>query len=307
MPRDMVGYAGRPPAFCWPNDARLAVNIVLNYEEGSQRNALDGDVDVEHLAEATYVVPEGERNLFMESTDEFGSRVGVWRVLDLLDEYDIRPTVFATAVALQRNPEVTRAFLERGCEIVGHGYRWVPHIGLTREQEREQIRLGVTELEKLTAQKVLGWFTRPPNTVHTRELLAEQGLLYDSGAVNDDIPYYDTVLGRPFLIVPYSLDVNDIKFWKGQFFTGDDFASYGRDSFDTLYAESARTPRMMSVGLHARVMGRPGRIGGLRRLLEHIRGFDDVWIARRDEIARMWATTFPQPGLWNWDGDGAGR
>jgi allantoinase len=299
--RDLVGYANQPPAFHWPGDIGLAVNFVINYEEGGERNPMDGDADLETLVEAKYSVPPGERELFLESSYEYGSRVGIWRILDLFDRHGVAPTIFATALALRRNPAVTEALLKRGCDLVGHGYRWLPHAGMTRDEERANIRDAREELLALTGRRPIGWFTRPPNTVHTRELLAQEGFLYDSGAVNDDLPYYDTVLGRPFLILPYSLDVNDTRFWKSQLFTGRDFEVYARDAFDVLHEESNRTSRMMSVGLHPRIIGRPGRIGGLERFLEHVRQFDDVWIAGRDQIARHWVQTFPRDELWNSD------
>lgn len=294
-PRDFVGYGPNPPDFVWPNGARLAVNFVVNYEEGAERNVLDGDPAHETLVEARYEVPAGERELFAESTFEYGSRVGVWRLLEALDEHGIVPTVFASALALERNTAVTEAIKERGCDVVGHGYRWIPHTGLTAEQERRNIVDCVETLERLTGRAVQGWFTRPPNTVRTRSLLAQAGLVYDAGSVSDDIPYYEAVDGRPFLIVPYSLDVNDTKFYKGQFFTADDFARYAIDCFDTLAGESVRRPRLMSVGLHPRIIGRPARLPGLLRLIEHLSANGDIWIAGRDEIARFWLETFP-PG-----------
>ncbi|GAA2264057.1 allantoinase PuuE [Actinomadura luteofluorescens] len=292
-PRDFVGYGPNPPDFAWPNGARLAVNFVVNYEEGAERNVLDGDPAHETLVEARYEVPAGERELFAESTFEYGSRVGIWRLLETLDEHGIVPTVFASALALERNAAVTEAINARGCDVVGHGYRWIPHTGLSEAQERRNIVDCVETLERLTGRRVQGWFTRPPNTVRTRSLLAQAGLVYDAGSVSDDIPYYEAVDGRPFLIVPYSLDVNDTKFYKGQFFTADDFARYAIDCFDTLAAESARRPRLMSVGLHPRIIGRPARLPGLLRLIEHLSANDDVWIAGRDEIARFWLETFP--------------
>lgn len=300
MPRDFVGYAGHPPLVEWPGGARLAVNVVINYEEGAERSPLDGDADREPLVEARYDVPEGERELFMESTYEYGSRVGVWRLLALLDRHHITPTVFASALALERNAEVARALVARGCDFVGHGYRWRPHTGMSREQERDHIRRCVESIARTTGYRVRGWFTRPPNTMHTRELLAEEGLLYDSGAVNDEVPYFQALAGRPFLIVPYSLDINDIKFVKGQFFTAADFAEYAIDSFDTLYRESAETPRMMSIGLHSRLIGRPGRLPGLERVIEHVSRHAGVWWAGRDRIATWWAERQAPPGTWNW-------
>jgi peptidoglycan/xylan/chitin deacetylase (PgdA/CDA1 family) len=305
MPRDFVGYAGTPPEFEWPA-GRLAVNFVINYEEGSERSPLEGDRDREPLVEARYDVPEGERDLFYESTFEYGSRVGVWRLLRLLDDYGVRPTIFACAQALERNPRVVQALVERGCDLVGHGYRWLPHIGMSREEERSQIRLCRDAIAAVTGCRIRGWFTRPPNTTNTRELLAEEGLLYDCGAVNDDVPYFQEVAGRPFLIVPYSLDVNDTKFFKGQFFTAGDFAEYSLSSFAVLHKESQRTPRMMSVGLHPRIIGRPGRLTGLERLLDEMRRYSDLWICGRDDIALFWAHQFAPDGAWNWpDDDGS--
>jgi allantoinase len=297
--RDLIGYADRPPEFVWPGGARLAVNVVLNYEEGAERTALDGDLVREPLVEAHYDVPAGERELFAESTFEYGSRVGVWRTLALLDEFAVTPTVFACGQALERNPLVARALVERGCDFVGHGYRWVPHVGMSEQEERDHIARCVSSIEATTGARVHGWFTRPPNTVNTLQLVARQGLLYDCGAVNDDLPYFATVDDRPFLVVPYSLDVNDTKFFKNQFFTSRDFADYVVDSFDALWRESARSPRMMSIGLHARIIGRPGRIEGLRRALDHMAGHEGVWFAPRDAIATFWAGAFGTEHLWN--------
>ena len=291
--RDFVGYGANPPDFTWPNGARLAVNIVINYEDGAERNGLDGDTEREPLVEAKYDVPAGEREMFTESTYEYGSRVGIWRVLDGLDRHGMTATVFAAALAMERNPEAARAMVDRGYDIAGHGYRWLPHTGMSREREKKNIEDCVAALERLTGRTIKGWFTRPPNTVNTRELLAECGLVYDAGSVSDDIPYYDDVAGRPFLVVPYSLDVNDTKFFKNQFFTGDDFARYALDCLDVLLAESVRRPRMMSIGLHPRIIGRPARMAGLLRVLDRLAARSDVWLAGRDSIADFWLETFP--------------
>jgi allantoinase len=298
-PRDLVGYANHLPSFQWPQGGRLALNLVINFEEGSERNPLDGDLDREPLVEAKYDVPAGERELFTESTFEYGSRVGVWRLLELLDEFQVTATVFACGLALERNPAVAKAFVARGYDFVGHGYRWVPHTGMTTEQEHGDVRMCADAVRKMTGYSIHGWFTRPPNTVNTRQVLIEEGLLYDSGAVNDDLPYFQVVQGRPMLIVPYSLDVNDTKFFKNQFFTARDFESYAIDSFDTLHAQSQRSPLMMSVGLHSRIIGRPGRLIGLRRFLEHVRRHNDVWITGRDTIATFWADEFAPESTWN--------
>jgi allantoinase len=297
--RDFVGYGDSPPQFTWPGGARLAVNIVINYEEGAERNVLDGDTEREPLVEAHYDVPPGDRELFAESTFEYGSRVGVWRLLRLCDEFEIVPTVFGCDLAFERAPAVAQAFTARGCDIVGHGHRWIPHARMSRDEEYEHIRLCRDSLAAQFGFPPLGWFTRPPNTVATRRCLAELGFSYDCGAVNDDLPYFVNVDGRPFLIVPYSLDANDTKFFKGQFFTSTDFGDYLIDGFNEFRHESALIPRMMSVGLHSLIVGRPGRTAGLRRFFERLRECDDIWIARRDDVARFWVDAFGPPALWN--------
>ena len=300
MPRDFIGYGDRRPKFEWPNGARLAVNIVVNYEEGSERNVLDGDAEIERASESPYPVEPGGREFTLESFFEFGSRVGIWRLIELFDQYQIPPTIFACALAVERNPSVAKAFVERKYDLVGHGYRWISHFGLSEEQERDQIRKAVESIQRTTGRRLVGWFTRPPQTLATRRILAEEGFLFDSGAVNDEVPYFQEVQSKPFLIVPYTLDVNDIRFWKGQMFTARDFEEYCRDAFDVLYRESARAPRMLSVGLHPRVIGRPGRILGLERFLASIQDCRDVWLATRTEIARFWLEQFAPPNTWNW-------
>ncbi len=300
MPRDFIGYGDRRPKFEWPNGARLAVNIVVNYEEGSERNVLDGDAEIERASESPYAVEPGGREFTLESFFEFGSRVGIWRLIELFDQYQIPPTIFACALAVERNPSVAKAFVERKYDLVGHGYRWISHFGLSEEQERDQIRKAVESIQRTTGRRLVGWFTRPPQTLATRRILAEEGFLFDSGAVNDEVPYFQEVQSKPFLIVPYTLDVNDIRFWKGQMFTARDFEEYCRDAFDVLYRESARAPRMLSVGLHPRVIGRPGRILGLERFLASIQDCRDVWLATRTEIARFWLEQFAPPNTWNW-------
>lgn len=293
--RDLVGHGRRPPVLAWPGGARLAVNFVVNYEEGSERNPLDGDEIHEVLVEAKYDVPPGVRDFATESSYEYGSRVGIWRVLDAFAERAVRPTAFATAVALERNPAVGAAIRELGLDVVGHGNRWIAPLGQTREQEAADVRAALGSLHASTGHRVLGWYTRPPKTEHTRSVLAEAGLLYDCDAFNDDMPYTTDVAGRPFLVVPYSLDVNDIRFWKGQMFSGEDFAAYARDSFDALYAEGGSATRMLSIGLHPRIIGRPGRIGSLQRVIDHIAAHDDVWITGRDAIAHHWLAGQPAP------------
>ncbi len=300
MPRDFIGYGRNPPAFEWPDGARLALNIVVNYEEGSERNPLDGDAQREDASEAVFPVKPGEREIHQESVYEYGSRVGIYRIIDLFDTFQVRPTIFACALALERNPPVTKDFIDRNYDIVSHGYRWITHAGFDEAQERAEIRKASESFQRTTGQRVVGWFNRTPQTVITRRILAEEGFLYDCQSVSDDIPYFQDVQGRPFLVVPYTIDCNDGRFWRGTFNSGRDFEVYCIDSFDTLYRESARTPRMMSVGLHPKIIGRPGRIGGLERFLAHVRRHPDVWICSRTDIARFWAGRFAPPDTWNW-------
>ncbi len=288
MARNFVGYGGSPPKVEWPGGARIALNIVINYEEGSEMGTVEGDPQREMAAERTYPVRPDERVLVNESLFEYGSRVGVWRIMRILDKYDATCTIFACALALERNPAVVRAFVQHGYDMVGHGYRWISHYGMSEEQEREQIRKARESIERTAGQRIIGWFNRPLQTTATRRILAEEGFLYDSGAFNDDLPYFEQIGGKPFLVVPYSMDQNDIRYWRGQMSTGNDFFEYVRDAFDTLYEEGATHPKMMSVGLHNRIIGRPGRAQGLDRFLSHVRRFPKVWIVNRNEIAKFW-------------------
>jgi allantoinase len=299
-PRDFIGYGRATPEFSWPGEARLVVNLVVNYEEGAEKNPLDGDPEREVASEAIFPTLPGERELHQESVHEYGSRVGIYRIIDLFDEYHVQPTIFACALALERNPVVTREFVDRQYDVVSHGYRWINHSGLNEDQEREQIRKAQSSFEKTIGRRVEGWFNRTPQTIHTRRLLAEEGFLYDSGSVSDDLPYFEEVSGRPFLIVPYTIDINDGRFWRGSMSTGREFEAYCVDSFDTLYRESARIPRMMSVGLHPKIIGRPGRIGGLDRFLRYVTTFPGVSFSARTEVARFWAAHFAPPDTWNW-------
>jgi allantoinase len=298
-PRDLVGYGAKPPRVEWPHGARLALNIVLNYEEGSEANPLLGDDLRDERAEAVYSVPRTERELMQEAMFEYGSRVGHWRLMSLLDEYDMKATVFATGMALELNPEICQAFADHEYDFVGHGYRWLPHYGMSLEAERQDVLDCVAVIQRMAGRQVRGWFNRPPITVATRQIVAEAGLLYDSTTVDDDLPHYAQVAGRPLLILPYSLDTNDTRFWQGGFVTGQQFFEYLRDAFDYLYKESGTVPRMMSVGLHGRIQ-RPGRTAGVQRFLDHVQGFRDVWVARRDEIAEVWSEQFAPPNAWNW-------
>lgn len=291
MPRDLVGYADSPPRGRWPNGARLAVSIVVNYEEGSERSHAMGDSDQETMTEwGNYPMPPGIRNLAMESMYEYGARVGVWRVLEILELARVNSTFFACAVAFEQNPRVARAAVAGGHEICSHGYRWEEVFRLSEEEERTHIRLAIESFTKTCGKRPLGWYCRYGPSTRTRRLVVEEGgFLYDSDAYNDDSPYFIDVGGKRHLIVPYTPDINDFCFWNSPgFIHADDFAKYLKESFEVLYAEAARHPRMMSIGLHPRIIGRPGRIRGLRTFIDHAKQFGDVWFATREEIAKAW-------------------
>lgn len=295
-PRDMIGYGAAPPQADWPGGARIAVQFVLNYEEGGENNILHGDKASEaFLSEIVGAKPlDGVRHINMESIYEYGSRVGVWRILDLFARHDIPLTVFAVAMALQRNPSVAKAFIDAGHEVASHGYRWIDYQDMRPDEEREHIKRAVDIITEVTGHAPLGWYTgrTSPNT---RQLVAEHGgFLYDADAYNDDLPYWVTVDDTPQLIVPYTLDANDMRFATAQGFNaGTQFFDYLKDSFDVLYAEGATTPRMMSIGLHCRLVGRPGRLSALARFIDHARGHDGVWFARRIDIAHHWRERHP--------------
>lgn len=295
-PRDLIGYGANPPQANWPNGARLAVQFVLNYEEGGENCILHGDVASEaFLSEIVGAQPwPGERHPSMESIYEYGSRVGVWRLLRLFERHDLPLTVFAVGMAVERHPDLIRHMAQLGHEICSHGYRWIDYRAVNEEIERDHIKRAVKAIEAATGTRPLGWYTGR-TSVNTRRLIAEAGgFLYDADAYNDDLPYWVAVAGLPHLVVPYTLDANDMRFATQQGFnSGDQFYAYLRDSFDTLYAEGAETPRMMSVGLHCRLAGRPGRIAALERFIDHIQRHDDVWVCRRIDIAQHWRQHHP--------------
>lgn len=295
-PRDLIGYGPTPPHADWPGGARLAVQIVLNYEEGGERCLLHGDSESEcYLQEVVGSPPlPGERDIEVESVYEYGSRAGFWRLLRLFAERTIPITCYGVASALARNPAAARALLEHGHEIACHGLKWIDYQYVDEATEREHIRQAVALLTELTGNRPLGWYTGRVSP-RTRRLVAEEGgFLYDADSYADDLPYWETVAGAPQLIVPYTLDNNDMKFGTMQGFnTGDDFYTYLRDAFDVLYAEGAHSPKMMSVGLHCRLAGRPGRIKGLMRFLDHVQAHDKVWLCRRVDIARHWRAHHP--------------
>ena len=290
--RDFVGYGRNPPPPRWPGDARVAVQLVMHYEEGSEYSVLEGDGFTETgLTEAASAIPHGTRDLAAESVFEFGSRVGFWRLMNLFAERKLPLTVFACAMALERNPEAARAIRDAGHDVCCHGWRWAKHWLLPEEEEREHIRKAVASLEKTIGERPLGWYCRYGASVNTRSLVVEHGgFLYDSDAYNDELPYWVEAGGRTHLVVPYTNDVNDSKFGNpvSGFSTGEDFYTYLRDTFEVLYREGRTQPKMMSVGLHMRLVGRPGRAAGLTRFLDFLVKQEAVWVCRRLDIARHW-------------------
>ncbi len=291
--RDFIGYGENPPNIVWPNKAKIAISVVVNYEEGSEYSLLDGDTHHETNNEVPSPVPLNERDLFNESFFEYGSRVGVWRLLNLFERYGVKTTFYCCAVALERNPEVARAIVERGHEVCGHGYRWQEYHSMDRDSELDSIRRTVESLERTTGVRPVGWFTRYGPSLNTRELVAgEEGFIYDSCSMNDDLPYFVRVNEAPWLVVPYSFETNDARFWRGGLVSVNDFFEYLKDTFDCLYEEGQSFPKMMSVGLHCRITGRPARSRAVQRFLEYASGFPDVWFARRDEIASHWLSNY---------------
>ena len=296
MERDLVGYGRNVPQIQWPGGARIAVSLVVNYEEGAEYSLQDGDSHHETNGEVPSPVPASDRDLNNESFFEYGSRVGVWRLLNMFDKYGVSSTFFCCALALERNPEVASEVVRRGHEVCGHGYRWEEYHLMGKEEERLAIQKTVASLEQTTGQRPVGWFTRYGPSVNTRQLVAEEGgFIYDSAGLNDDLPYYVSANGKPWLVVPYSMETNDARFWRGGLVSVADFYEYLKDSFDCLYEEGRTHPKMMSVGLHCRIAGRPARSRAVERFLEYAQSFEGVWFARRDEIARWWLEHYPSP------------
>ena len=294
-PRDLIGYGAQPPNAQWPGGARVALQFVLNYEEGGENSVLHGDAGSEAFLSEIIGAPSfPARHMSMESIYEYGSRVGVWRILDVFRRYEMPLTVYGIAMALERHPAVVEAFLKNGHEIASHGWRWISYQDMPLDVEREHMQKAIEIHTRITGERPLGWYTgrTSPNT---RQLVVEDGgFVYDADDYNDDLPWYDTRYVKPQLIVPYTLDANDMRFATAQgFHSGDQFYTYLKDTFDTLYAEGKTTPRMMSVGLHCRLIGRPGRIASLERFMKYVRRKSRVWCTRRIDIARHWLTHHP--------------
>jgi putative urate catabolism protein len=294
--RDFIGYGSKPPDPKWPGGAQIAVQFVLNYEEGAENNVLDGDAHSEtFLSEMTPAEAFPNRHMSMESLYEYGSRAGLWRVLGVFERRGLPLTIFAVARAMQRNTEAVAAFRELGHEIAGHGLRWKSYQLADRETERTHMAEAVRILTELTGAPPLGWYTGR-DSPNTRQLVVEHGgFVYDSDSYADDLPYWVTVHNRDHLAVPYALDTNDMRFASPAGFpSGEQFLTHLRDAFDVLYREGAEgSPKMLSVGLHCRIVGRPARTAALERFLDHIQSHEDVWITRRIDIANHWRHTHP--------------
>jgi len=299
-PRDLIGYGRNPPYANWPGQARVAVQFVLNYEEGGENCVLHGDAGSEQfLSELFNPASYPDRHLSMEGVYEYGSRVGVWRFLREFERRGLPMTIFGVSMALQRHPELTAAFKALGHEIACHGWRWIHYQGMDEATEREHLRIGMEIIEQLTGERALGWYTGR-DSPNTRRLVADYGgFLYDSDYYGDDLPFWTQVAKTdgstvPHLVVPYTLDTNDMRFSLPQGFShGDEFFEYLRDAFDVMYAEGDERPAMLSVGMHCRLLGRPGRFRALQRFLDHIEKHDRVWVCRRVDIARHWIDQHP--------------
>ena len=299
-PRDLIGYGRNPPPARWPGKARIAVQFVLNYEEGGENSVLHGDAGSEQfLSELFAPASYPDRHLSMESIYEYGSRVGVWRFLREFERRGLPMTIFGVAMALQRHPELTQAFSELGHEIACHGWRWIHYQSVDEATEREHMLRGTEIIRQLTGEMPLGWYTGR-DSPNTRRLLVEQGgYLYDSDYYGDDLPFWMEVKKSdgettPHLVVPYTLDTNDMRFALPQGFShGDEFFEYLRDAFDVMYAEGEDHPAMMSIGMHCRLLGRPARFKALQRFLDHIEKHDRVWVCRRVDIAKHWIKEHP--------------
>jgi peptidoglycan/xylan/chitin deacetylase (PgdA/CDA1 family) len=289
--RDYIGYGNRIPEITWPDKNRLAVSIVLNYEEGSEHSVEVGDPSDETAGEwgnFSTMGPSG-RDESVASFFEYGSRMGVWRLLRILQRHQVSATIFACAVAFERNPAVAKACVAAGHEICTHGYRWEDHFSFSEEEERKRIRMALDSLERTCGVRPVGIFVNKGNTKNTRRIIVDEGLIYDSNSYAEDVPYRVRVGDRDHLVLPYSADTNDVRYWTSPgFVAGDAFCSYLCDTLNVLLEEATTSPRMMSIGLHMRISGRPARALALDRFITYAKSKPGVWFARRDEIARWW-------------------
>ncbi|RBI68962.1 allantoinase [Roseovarius sp. TE539] len=295
--RDFIGYGPTPPDAAWPGGARVAVNFCLNYEEGGELCVLNGDDRSEvRVSDVDVQARLGRRDLNIESSYEYGSRVGYWRILRAFTDRGLTGTVNLVGLAGEQNPQALQALIDAGFDLQPHGWRWIDYDTLPEDEERAHIARSIAQIEALTGEKPLGYYAGLPSPATRRLVVEAKSFLYDSDVYNDDLPYWSPDYPG-LLLIPYSLDTNDSRFGRaeGAYQTGDEFVSYIRDTFDCLYAEGAERPAMMTIGLHARLLGRPGRIGALHRIMDHMLAHDDVWICRRGDIARHWASRFPDP------------
>jgi len=293
--RNMVGYGSKGPKVEWPNNARIALQIVLNYEEGAENCIINGDKHSEvFLSEIIGAQPVKGRHINMESLYEYGSRSGFWRLHKLFQEKKIPITIFGVGMALEKNPEICKAIKNANYEVASHGWRWIDYQSVKKSEEKKHMKLVIKKIKEIFGERPLGWYTGrcSPNT---RDLVFEEGgFLYDSDSYSDDLPYWEIRKKKKQLIIPYTLDNNDMRFVANQGFnTGDHFFTYLKDSFDALYEEGKTNPKMMSVGLHCRLVGRPGRIQSLKRFLEYVLSHEDVWICKRIDIAKHWIKNYP--------------
>lgn len=279
----------------WPNGARLALSVVVNVEEGAEMNVADGDKGPEAVDELGIALRKPIRNFSNESNYQYGIKAGAPRVLALLRRYGMSATFTAAALSLERAPDLARQIAADGHETCAHGYRWVHQFGMDEDAERDFIRSAAQSIERTTGTRPVGWLSRYLLTENTRRLLVEEGYSYHMDDFSDDLPFWDAVDGKPILIVPYALDSNDMKMWVSPALTPADWLDYAVDTFDWLYAEGADQPKMMSLGVHLRIIGRPGRIGAFEKFLRHVAAHDKVWIATRQQIAAHWAETNPPP------------
>ena len=299
-PRDLIGYGRNPPHANWPGGAKIALQFVLNYEEGAENATLHGDPGSEQFLSEMFNPPSfADRHLTMESIYEYGSRVGVWRLLKEFEKRHLPLTVFGVSMALQRHPELTAAFVELGHEIACHGWRWINYQHMDEATERQHMQTGIEIIRQMTGHAPTGWYTGRDSPNTRRLLLDHGGFEYDSDYYGDDLPFWMKVRKSdgqvlPHLVVPYTLDVNDMRFALPQGYSqAEDFFVYLRDSFDVLYAEGETNPKMMSVGMHCRLLGRPGRMLALQKFLDHVQKHDKVWICKRIDIARHWKVQHP--------------